>query len=144
MSSVTNYLGPEEIAAYGLRQQNADDAYRRGLVKLAQSRDWSAQDYRLNAADLTRQWDGGFRRIPSAFARRGVLRSGISNRGYGEYDWRRQMATRDLNRNFERQQAGFDQQGGDLSFVNSMVQRQIDVERMARQASLAAAIRGVQ
>lgn len=144
MSNVTNYLSPEEISAYGLRQSAAADAYQRGLLKLATARDWASQDYNLNKADQTYQWGNAFRRLPGSFARRGVLRSGIANSGYDEFDWQRQRARRDLNRGFERQMAGFDMQQGDLGFVYDASQRQIESERMARQAALAAAIRGVQ
>lgn len=144
MATVTNYLGPEEINAYQTRINQADTAYNRGLAKLAYQRSIGAQDYGTNQARFQRKWDTGLKNLPSAFIRRGVGRSGIFRQGLDDYAYARQQDQYDMDLLNSRRADAFTQQKDDMDLVRQFALQQIEAERAARQAALAAQIQGVQ
>lgn len=144
MGTVQNYLSPEEINAYQSRIDNADTAYQRGLARLAYQRGTAQQDYGIAQTRATRQWDKAFGSLSSPYARRGVLRSGIFNRGFQDYGLNRQQSFADLDLANQRRQDGFNQSEDDLNLVHNMALTQVERERVARQAALAAQLRSIQ
>jgi len=144
MSNTTNYLTPEEINAYQVRRQQADTAFGRQRANLDYQRSIAAQDYGLGKTRLTRSWDQAFRKLPASFARRGVLRSGIYRQGFGDYQTGRENAASDWEMQNQRRMDAFQNQQNDLELIRNMTLQQIEAEQAARQAGLAAAIRGMQ
>lgn len=144
MSNVTNYLSPEEQYAYQTRINQANTAAARGLSKLASQREVTSQDYGLNKAKMLRQWDNYQRSLPSAYARRNVLRSGIYNRGFDNYAYDRGEGFKSLDLQNLRAQSAYKQQEDDINMIQQMALQQIEAERAARQAALAAQIQAVQ
>lgn len=144
MSNVTNYLSPEEQYAYQTRMNQANTAAARGLSKLGYQRGITAQDYGLNKARMTRQWDNYQRSLPGAYARRNTLRSGIYNRGFGDYAYDRGEAFKTLDLQNLRAEGTYKQQEDDINMIQQMALQQIEAERLARQAALAAQIQAVQ
>lgn len=144
MSNVTNYLTPEEINAYQTRANQYDVAAQRGLAKTAYARQIGGIDYGRGQTRLTRNWDKAFKSLPSPYARRNVLRSGIYKQGLGDYGFNRQQAFDDYALQYQRQNEGLSQQEQDIELVRNMGRQQIEAERAARQAALAAQLRGIQ
>lgn len=144
MPSVTNYLGPEEINAYQTRANQADTMYQRGLSQLAYQRSIASLDHGTNMARLGRRNDNVLRSLPSAYVRRNVMRSGILQRGLDNFAYDRQQSEYDQNLLNSRRMDQFKQTGDNLDLVRQLTLQQIEAEKGARQASLAAAIQGVQ
>jgi hypothetical protein len=144
MSNVTNYLGPEEINAYQTRANQVDTSFQRGLGRLAYQRGRAAQDFGIGNTRLTRSWDKAQKGLASPYARRNVLRSGIYNQGYKDYALNRTNAFSDYGMEYSRQQDAFKQQQDDLEGNRTMALTQIENERSARQAALAADLRSRQ
>jgi len=82
--------------------------------------------------------------LPASFARRGVLRSGIYRQGFGDYQTGRENAASDWEMQNQRRMDAFQNQQNDLELIRNMTLQQIEAEQAARQAGLAAAIRGMQ
>lgn len=144
MSNTSNYLTPEEINAYQVRRQQADTAFGRQRANLDYQRALAGQDYGLGQTRIARSWDQAFRRLPGSFARRGITRSGIYNQGFGDYLTNRENATADWDLQNQRRMAGFQNQQQDLELIRNMTLQQIEAEQAARQAALAAQLRGIQ
>ena len=144
MSNAYSYLTPEEINAYQTRIQQADTAYGRGRSNIDYLRSIAGQDYGLGKTKMTRSWDQSFRGLPSSYARRGVMRSGIYNRGFRDYTTQREQAFSDLGLANQRQMDQYQRQQDDLELIRNMTVQQIEAERAARNASLAATLRGLQ
>mgnify|MGYP007125156356 CR=1 FL=1 len=143
MSNTSNYMSPEEINMYQVRRQQADTAFGRGRANLDFQRGIQGQDYGIGNARIARSWDQAFRQLPSSFARRGILRSGIYNQGFGDYKTNRENADFDWNLQNNRRMGGFQNQQDDLEAVRTMQNQQIDSQENARRASLAATLRGL-
>lgn len=144
MSNVTNYLSPEEINAYQTRVNMADLAAQRGLSKLGARRSEATSDFNTNRIRLGTQWDNYQRSLPSAFARRNVLRSGIMGRAVNEYGLNRANAFGDLEKAYNRQMGGYTENQGDMELILNMTRQQVEADRAARQQALAAQIQAVQ
>ena len=144
MSNTSNYLTPEEINAYQVRRQQADTAFGRQLANLNYQRSVAGQDYGIGKTRIATSWDKAFRQLPAAFVRRGVLRSGIYNQGFGDYLTGRENATQDWALQNQRRMAALQNQQDDFEAIRNMTLQQIEAEQAARQAGLAAAIRGIQ
>ena len=143
MSNTSNYMSPEEINAYQVRRQQADTAFGRGRANLDYQRGIQGQDYGIGNTRIARSWDQAFRQLPSSFARRGILRSGIYDQGFGDYKTNRENATFDWDLQNNRRMSGFQNQQDDLEAVRIMQNQQINAEENARRASLAATLRGL-
>lgn len=144
MSNVTNYLTPEEINAYQTRRQAADTSFGRQRANLDYQRSVSGQDYGIGNARIARSWDQAYKQLPSTFARRGILRSGIYNQGYKDYLTNRQNAVSDWELQNTRRMAGFQNQQDDYEAIRNMQLQQIESEQLARQSRLAAEIQARQ
>lgn len=143
MSNVTNYLDPAEIAAYNLRERQAGTAAQRGLFKLANRKSETTQDFGLAQDRANRNWAESYRRFPSTFARRNILRSGIYQGARQQSNLDFQNALADLQRQYERTMGGYGEQAGDIELQRNMALEAIAAERNARQAQLAAQLREV-
>jgi hypothetical protein len=143
MSNVTNYLGPAEIAAYNLRERQAGEAAQRGLFKLTNRKSEATQDFQLAQDRANKNWAQSYRRFPSMFARRNVLRSGIYSGSRQQANLDFQQALGDLQRQYERTMGGYGEQGGDIELQRNMMLQSIAAERDARQQQLAAQLREV-
>jgi hypothetical protein len=143
MSNVRNYMSPEEINVYQTRRQQADTAYGRSRANIDYSRSIAGVDYGLAKSRGTRSWDKAYKGLPSNYARRGILRSGIYNKGYKDYLTSRENAETDLTMGNRRQMDQYERQNADLELVRNMTQQQIEAERLAAEASLASRLRGL-
>jgi hypothetical protein len=143
MSNVTNYLQPAEIAAYQLRSNQADQAAQRGLFKLANRKSETTQDFGIAQDRANKNWAQTYRRFPSTFARRNVLRSGIYQGARQQSTMDYQNALGDLQRQYDRTMGGYGEQGGDIELQLQMGQEAIVAERNARQQQLASQLNGV-
>lgn len=143
MSNVTNYLQPTQIAAYQLRQNQADQAAQRGLFKLANRKSEATQDFGIAQDRANKNWAQTYRQLPSTFARRNILRSGIYQGARQQSTMDFQNALGDLQRQYERTLGGYNEQGGDIELQRQMAQEAIAQERNARQQELASQIMGV-
>jgi len=144
MSNVTNYLSPEEINAYQTRRQQADTAYGRTRANIDYLRSLGGVDYGLAKSRKTAAWDKAFKGLASPYARRGILRSGIYNTGYRDYNTARENAEFDMELANRRQMDQYQRQADDLELIRNMTLQQIESEQNARQSSLAAQLRGIQ
>lgn len=144
MSNTTNYLNPEEINAYQTRANQADTAFQRGMGRLAYQRGRAAEDFGIGNTRLTKSWDKFQTNLPAQYARKNILRSGIYNQGFQDYQLNRTNAFDDYGLNYSRQQDAFNQQNDDLESARNMALTDIENQRAARQSNLAAQIRGVQ
>ena len=136
--SITNYLGPAEIAAYSLRSQQANTGAARGLSKITNYQKYANMDYGQNRSDAARNFGLTYRSLPASFARRNVLRSGMRQtaRQNSAGDYERAMAR--MKQGYDRQMGGFQEQSGDINLIQSMTLAQIEAEKAARQEQLAA------
>ena len=144
MSNVTNYLGPEEINAYQTRANQVDTSFQRGMGRLAYQRGRAAQDFGTGNTRLTTSWNKAQKSLPSQYARKNILRSGIYDQGYKDYALNRTNAFADYGMEYSRQNDAFKQQQDDLEMGRTMSLTQIENERLARQAALAADLRSRQ
>lgn len=142
--SITNYLGPAEIAAYNLRSQQANTAAARGLSKITNYQKYATQDYGQNRGQAQRNYGLSYRSLPASFARRNVLRSGIYQTARTNQNYDYQQALARMKQNYNRQMGGFQQQIGDINLVQSMTLAQIEAEKAARQEQLASMLNSVQ
>lgn len=140
MSNVTNYMSPEELNAYAVRRQQANTLYSRQRSNLDYQRGNSEQDRGIGNARIGYSWDQAFKKLPGAFARRGILRSGLYNKGYSDYNYNRENADFDFNRQANRRMEGYQNQQDDYEAGRTMGLTQIDSEQNARQAALSAEI----
>jgi hypothetical protein len=142
--SITNYLGPAEIAAYSLRSQQANTGAARGLSKIANYQKYANMDYGQNRAQARRNFGLSYRSLPASFARRNVLRSGMREtaRQNNAYDYQQAMAR--MKQAYDRQMGGFQEQTGDINLIQSMTLAQIEAEKAARQEELASRLMGLQ
>jgi hypothetical protein len=143
MSNVTNYLQPAEIAAYELRGQQASTAAQRGLFKLANRKSETTQDFGLAQDRANQGWARTYRQLPSTFARRNILRSGIYQGARKQSNLDFQQALGDLQRQYERNMGSYNEQGGDIELQRNMALESIAAERNARQTQLASQLREV-
>ena len=143
MSNVTNYLTPEEINAYQSRIDAADMGGQRALFKLGNRRQEATSDFNIARGRMGTQWDNYQRTLPSQFARRNVLRSGIMGRAVNDYAMNRQNANFDLERSYDRQMGGLTENQGDIELMMNMNRQQVERERNARQQTLASQIQAV-
>jgi hypothetical protein len=144
MSNTSNYMSPEEINMYQVRRQQADTAFGRGRANLDYQRGIATQDYGLGKPRLARSWDKAFKQLPGSFARRGLLRSGVYNQGFGDYRTDRENAENDWDLQNNRRMAGFQNQQDDFESVRTMQLQSIEAERLARQAALSSNIQARQ
>lgn len=144
MSNVTNYLSPEEINAYQIRRQQANTAYGRTRSNVDYLRSIAGQDYGTGKSRMTRTWDQAFSALPANYARRNVLRSGIFNRGFGDYQTGRENAFSDYALKNQRQMDQYQRQADDLELIRNLTLGQIDAEEAARRANLASQLRSIQ
>jgi hypothetical protein len=144
MSNVTNYLTPEEINAYQQRIDTADMGSKRALEKLGTRRQEATTDYNIARGRMGTQWDNYQRTLPSQFARRNVLRSGLMGRAVDDYAMNRQNADFDLQRSYNRQLGGLTENQGDIEMALNFNRTQVDRERQARQQTLASQVQAVQ
>ena len=144
MSNVTNYLGPEEINAYQTRANQADTGFQRGMARLVYQRGRAAEDFGRGNTRLVRSWDKFQTGLPSQYARKNILRSGIYNKAYEDYALNRTNAFSDYGLDYSRQQDAFKQQQDDLEMNRTMSLTDIENQRSARQAALAADLRSRQ
>ena len=143
MSNTSNYMSPEEINMYQVRRQQADTAFGRGRANLDYQRGIATQDYNLGRPRITRSWDQAFKQLPSNFARRGLLRSGVYNQGFKDYQTNRENAFSDWELQNTRRMGGFQNQQDDFEAMRTMQLQQIEAEQNARRAALAAQLRGL-
>lgn len=144
MSNTTNHLTPEEINAYQTRRQGVNTVFGRQRANLDYQRGVSGQDYGLGNTRIARSWDEAYRKLPSSFARRGILRSGIYNQNFGDYKTNRENATGDWELQNARRMAGYQNQQDDYEANRTMQLNQIEAEQGARQSRLAAEIQARQ
>lgn len=135
--SITNYLGPAEIAAYTLRSQQANTGAARSLSKITNYQKYAGQDFAQNRSQARRNFGLTYRALPASFARRNVLRSGMREtaRTNSAYDY--QQAMDRMRQGYNRQMGGFQEQTGDINLIQSMTLAQIEAEKAARQEQLA-------
>lgn len=141
--SITNYLGPAEIAAYTLRSQQANTGAARGLSKITNYQKYAGQDFAQNRSQARRNFGLTYRALPASFARRNVLRSGMREtaRTNSAYDY--QQALNRMRQGYDRQMGGFQEQIGDINLIQSMTLAQIEAEKAARQEQLASQLQNV-
>lgn len=144
MSDTSSYITPWEANQYQGRRNTADIAYQRALNQLGYQRDIGVEDYNRSLARMGRTWDQSFRNIPNQLTRRGVLRSGIANRGYGDYSYNRSQAFGDLELGRTRAEAGYGRQQADLEMIRQFALNQINAEQSAlNQQRLAQSLRSL-
>lgn len=144
MSDTSSYITPWELNQYQGQRNAADIAYQRALNQIGYQRDIGVEDYNRTLARTGRTWDQAFRNVPTQLGRRGVLRSGIRDRAFGDYAYNRSQTFGDIDLNRTRAENALNRQAADAAMVRDFVIRQISADQSAlNQQRLAETLRNL-
>lgn len=136
------FLGPEELAAYNSRRNMANTAANRSLAYLAYQRQVAEQNYGQDRNRVQTAWNQNWYNQQGGFGRRGLFNSGIY-KGAGT-NWQQQMdnALADQRRAYDQGMGDLSQQELNVEATRNSALLGVDAEQQARQALMAARIRG--
>lgn len=144
MSDTSSYISPWELNQYQGQRNTADIAYQRALNQIGYQRDIGLEDYNRSLARMGRTWDQAFRNVPNQLGRRGVLRSGLTNRAFGDYTYNRSQAFGDLELGRTRAESALNRQAADAAMVRDFVISQINADQSSlNQQRLAETLRNL-
>jgi len=138
------FLSPEELAAYNTRRNVANTAANRSLAYLTYQRQQAEQNYGQERNRVQTAWNQNWYNQQGGFGRRGLFNSGIF-RGAGT-NWQQQSdnALADQRRAYDQLLGGLGQQELNVEATRNSALSGVDAEQQARQALMAARIRGAQ
>jgi hypothetical protein len=140
----TSYtMSPGELAQYQGRKNAARSDFRMGQAQNQYGRGLLDQQYGIQQRDLRKQFADMRVKQPGSMIQRGVFRSGLQTRGLQDLAKSRVNAFSDAAMGYQGQAGQFALQNSALEGTLQNSLQQIESERLARQAELAAQIRAV-
>jgi len=137
------YVPSSELIGFQQERNANDYQYSVGAVQNASSRQQLSLDYQLQNDVLRRNMFNGFQQLPGQYSRRGLLHSGIRNRGYKDFG-RQQLDTfAQLDRNFARKGADLAVSMSGLDANRAIQQATIELNQDQRRSALAAIVQGI-
>lgn len=137
------YLNGYEVNRYNTAASNLRTQYARNKAKNVYGRGQAQLDYNLGRRDLTNQWNKYRTQIPGQLQNRGVANSGIAQQAYRDYATQRLQGFQNLDRGYQRQMGDFFQSDLDLETNLNTGLSQIEADKAARRAQLAAELKAV-
>lgn len=142
MPAVTS-ISPGEIVNYNSRQNSASENLLNSKATNQYQRALQDIQYGNSVGDYERQANRARMSLPTQWIKRGMFNSGLYKNALSQYAVDRAAGLRNMQNAYQIQQAGYtfnDRQAED-SYASQMAQ--IEAERYARQAELAAMLREV-
>jgi hypothetical protein len=138
------FIDPVEQESWDNRRRRATDSYGVQKAQFSFNRANTQQNQGLDTNKLARKFDQMREQLPSSYASRGLLNSGLYKRGLTNYGIERQAAFGDLTAKYQQMlgQLSLDEYGGGVGYSNTIGDIN-DAERV-RRAQIAAALQGIQ
>lgn len=136
-------MTPEEIAAFQNQRAGIRNRYGRTLSRNAYARGSNEQTFQRQMQQFNTAWDRSREKVPSQFAARGMLESGLYQRGLQDYAVSRQQNLADQIAAFQQRQADIEFADADAGFDMNDALSSIDMQEAARRAALAAQLRAM-
>lgn len=137
-------LGPEDYNYFLARRRQVNDTYSLGDSQNRYQRQIADLGYNQQRQGLVQRFAQQRRALPGGYARRGMLNSGIYQRGRSDFMQNRDTQLGNLDQQYGLGQFGFDMAGTQLEQTRRSALDDLESQEVARRAALAAALRAVQ
>lgn len=136
-------LNPEELSYFRTARRRVQDTYGLGAAQNAYEQGAASNAYARSLGDLTRQFDQVRSKLPWNYAGRGMLNSGLYQKGLADYGQDRLRSFGNLRGSYEDQMGGFNLAAQQLAAVKTAGASDIEEQEQSRVASIAAMLRAV-
>lgn len=137
----SSLLSPEDINYFSTGRRRVNDTYNLGQAQGVYQRDVAAGNFGRSQRNLLSQYSKMRDRLPYGYAKRGMLNSGIYQKGIADFAQQKNQAIGDLGAQYGEQMAGFDLAQRQLGGVRSSALMDLDEQEQSRIAATAAALR---
>ena len=137
----SSLLSPEDINYFATGRRRVNDTYNLGQAQGNYQRDVAAGAFGRAQGNLLSQYAKMRDRLPYGYARRGMLNSGIYQKGLADFAQDKNRAIGDLAGSYAEQTAGFDLAQRQLAQVRQSSLMDLDEQEQSRIAATAAALR---
>jgi hypothetical protein len=136
-------MSPEEIASFQARRQGVRQRYAAQGARRMFDQGQAQMQFDRGMSRLNTGWDRRRESLPNDFLRRGMMNSGVYQRGLQNYAGDRQNDVADQITAFQQRQAefGFQQAGQEMDLQSQL--DDIDMAERVRRAELASQLRGI-
>jgi hypothetical protein len=134
-------LTSDDLNYFNTAKRRVDQTYKAGLAQNEWQRKAATSAYQRSDGDLRAKFAQARRQLPSAYARAGMLNSGIYARGLDQWQSDKIREQGNLRAGYDQQMAGLslaDRQLAELLWTSTY---DINTAHAARQASVAEALR---
>ena len=128
-------LTADDFTNFQVQRQRVNDTFNLGVAQNQYQRDSLQQQYDQGLAGLKRRYAQGFRSLSSPWSRRGLLNSGLYQRGIKDYEDSYNQQLRDAAETFNQSLAGIDLSNQQLKSVKDASISEIDLRDAARRAT---------
>ena len=137
----SSLLNPDEVGYFNTARRRVTDSYGIGQAQNAYQRDTAASAFARSQGTLMQRYAQMRDRLPYGYAKRGLLNSGIYQKGLADFAQQKNQAIGDLAGQFQDQNAGFDLAQRQLASVYSGAGMDLDEQEKQREAAVAASLR---
>lgn len=136
-------LPAAEATAFEGRRSATDYEYQQNLVQNAAAQRRLGMEQTIARRNLARQLDRARQQLPGAYAGRGLLRSGIYNRGIGDFEVGRFQAQATQDMDFGRRRDDLFSQLSSFDVNRVLSLANIDLQEAQRRSAIAAMLQGI-
>lgn len=134
-------ISPQEVMSYNSRSNAATQNLLNSKATVGYQKALQGLQYGQDIGDFNRQADRSRNNLPRSFQARGLFNGGAYKQALSQYAVDRSAGLRNMGNQFQMNQLNstFQDRAAEDSYANQMAQ--IEAERYARQAQLAAMLR---
>ncbi len=136
-------LPAAEATAFEGRRSATDYEYQQNVIQNAAAQRRLGMEQATARRTLARQLDRARQQLPGAYSGRGLLRSGIYNRGIGDFEIGRVQAQATQDMDFGRRRDDLFSQLSSFDVNRVLSLANIDLQEAQRRSAIAAMLQGI-